>query len=353
MILLESDTRPRMHLRTRLHRTVPDALYDNLPSMRGVVIYHGRPWHAVLEQGFGWKVGALAWYGPGESPVAWLPLVRKRRLGRPVSVCLPLSYGVGPVLSPDITSRDLCFSAESAPLEIHAEVEHPDLLGAASLNSTVLDLSTAKDEDDLYRRFHKNHIRRKIRKAEASGVAVTEDFDEPAYRSYDRLQAETRRRQGAPTYPKRFFPALRAHMTEQPLCRLFLARHRGRPVAGVIFLYDGHRAIYGYGASVPDRSLLRLGINQLAMWAAIRDAYRRGAKTVDFGPSRLSQPELTAYKEHWGGRSQPLPFTLSPPLARSGLRDDGALVKCAGAVIRQLPMGAFRALSSPLIKCVL
>jgi len=349
----ERDIRAQANYRPVLHQDIPDAFYQTLPHMSGAVIYHSRSWHKVIQQGLGWKVSALAWHQEGKLPVAWLPFVHKRRLLRALNVCLPLSYGVGMVRYQCVEPDALILSSKCHPIEIHAEANHPDLVANSSLNSTTLDLTLIDHEEDLFQKFHKNHIRRKIRKAQESGIEVIELTTAQAYESYAKLQAVTRRSQGVPTYPNRFFHALWANLAKVQSCRLFMAHLKGQPVAGVIFLYDRRRAIYGYGASVTDRSMLRLGVNQLTMWTAIRHAHLHGMTAIDFGPSSVNQPQLSAYKEHWGGVTHPLYFYSSREIATSCLRDDSYIVRAGNVILKRLPLGIFRTVSGPLIRLAL
>jgi hypothetical protein len=122
------------------------------------------------------------------------------------------------------------------------------------------------------------------------------------------------------------------------------------PVAGILFLHFRNFAVYGYGASVNQRAVWQMGANQLAMWAAIRDAYQCGIRYIDLGTSPLNQPELRTYKEKWGGTSQPLSYTY---LGLEGsIRRDSVAAQSVSAMLRWLPLPVFATLSPMLFRRV-
>ena len=64
---------------------VPSSAYDSLEHFDGTTLFHTKPWHRVLEKAFSWRIHALL-VREAERLKAWLPVVRKRRLGRRVYV---------------------------------------------------------------------------------------------------------------------------------------------------------------------------------------------------------------------------------------------------------------------------
>jgi hypothetical protein len=127
-------------------------------------------------------------------------------------------------------------------------------------------------------------------------------------------------------------------------------------VAGAAFLYDGDRALYGYGASTRDDNTLRHGVNQLAMWGALRQALLDGKKQVDFGTSPKSQVDLIAYKEKWGGRTIECPYSMLEPEDKKGftrvirLDRESKGITAASYIIRYMPLRIFRFISPLLIR---
>lgn len=317
-----------------------DHVYTQLDELDGVTLYHGRPWHRVLERAFGWRVQALVDYDCGGRLALFLPFVEKRRLGRKVRVSLPLSHSIGPATKPGYR---FSFPVWLAPFEIHANVAG---MATASPNVvTELDLSRFHKTEELLATFHPSQIQRRLRKAECLELRSSSDHE--LFEAFAELQARTRRRQGAPTYPKRFFPIMAEELGHVARCHI--AKHQGRTVTGIVFIHCGETALYGYGASSDDLEHRKLGANQLAMWSAIREAFEAGCTLIDFGSSPVNQESLWRYKERWGGVTRPLVHSY---IGLEPVAQHGPLAQFGGAVLKQMPIPVFKALSPALLKAV-
>jgi CelD/BcsL family acetyltransferase involved in cellulose biosynthesis len=122
----------------------------------------------------------------------------------------------------------------------------------------------------------------------------------------------TRRRQGVPSQPWRYFRLLWEQMLEPGHGFVLLAHHGGTAVAGAVYLLGGRTVTYKYGAS-DDRSL-SLRPNHAVMSAAIEWATERRYTWFDFGRTDLDNPGLMRFKESWGAQERPLCYTsLSGP----------------------------------------
>jgi lipid II:glycine glycyltransferase (peptidoglycan interpeptide bridge formation enzyme) len=131
--------------------------------------------------------------------------------------------------------------------------------------------------------------------------------------------------------------------------QLYLAVLNHKPVSGVIFLYYGDQAVYGYGASTNDRSIWPLGVNQLVMWEAIKDAYQRGYRWVDFGRTPQSHTSLLAYKEKWGAVSSPLEYSYYGSRTSPSQREN-TVVKIASRFLQLMPYPLFKHISPTILK---
>jgi len=134
---------------------------------------------------------------------------------------------------------------------------------------------------------------------------------------------------------------------------LHLVKKKNITVSGVIVFYYGMTACYAYAACVQNNFHIRQGINQLAMWSALRQALHRGAAVFDFGTSAKHHESLWRYKERWGGVSSPFRKTLvgvSPE--KAGLSQDSWKVRAASPLLRRLPQGVFDTCSPLLLKTV-
>lgn len=321
---------------------ISDDLYNRANGWLGFTLYHTRAWHQVLENTFGWRVQALVGRESGEI-VSYLPFVRKRRLTKIKNVALPLSHRVGFARHPDY---ELTTSPPHIDIEVHAPVTWENTHQNSAYFVTKLNLASYIDTETLLKAFHRSSIQRKIKKAQKSDLSVISDVNPSTLDSFTRLQALTRRRQGSPTYPRHFFHHMASALGDR--FHLYVAYQNDSAVAGIIFLYDGQSAIYGYGASTHDNELMRSGMNQLVMWAAIKHAYDIGLTEVDFGLTPNHHQSLRKYKEKWGGVSEPLVYTYVG--TEGNLSRDSRFVTLVSSMLQRLPYPLFKAFSPLLLR---
>ncbi len=330
---------------------VPARAYDALEEFEGGTLFHTRAWHRVLETAFGWRVLALR-VRQADRLRAWLPVVRKRRLGRRVFVALPLSHAVGFAVEPGFDLAEVSRDDLPRPLEVHAAVPGAAFRPVSGLVQTRLDLTVFPSEEALLGVLHKSK-RRDLRAAWRKDVHAVVRRDPEAFAMVDRLHLETRRRQGAPTYPPRFFERIHAELATRSLAAAHLVERDGRPVAVTVFIDHGDTSWYGYAASVDEREMWRLGVNLEAMWSGLRTARERGFAEVDFGSSPAHQSGLIHYKEHFGGATRPLVHSLAGDAEPVQVAQDGWMARAGGRVLRSLPLPLFRHMSPWLLRAVL
>lgn len=334
---------------------ISDELYDETLSLHGATIYHTRAWHSLLTRTLGWQVKAIAVRDQAGELVWALPFVRKRRVRfQQVNVCLPLSDRIGPVRKEDLCADQLPSLREQVwPIEIHERASIPGLHHMVQHYITELDLTRYGSLENLKRSFHKSNVQRKLKRAEKSGMRIVKGTVGDHFDVFHKLQIETRHRQGSPMYPRRFFETMWEELKQDDLIHLYLAYLDDRAVSGIIFLHFRDTAVYGYGASVNDRDVWRLGANQLTMWSAIKDAYEMKISRIDFGTSPAWQPDLRRYKERWGAESRELAYTFgNEKETQVNINPSGMAVKVASWTLRHLPEPLFVGVSRYLLRIV-
>ncbi|MFB7763899.1 MULTISPECIES: lipid II:glycine glycyltransferase FemX [Streptomyces] len=139
-----------------------------------------------------------------------------------------------------------------------------------------------RSEADLLRGMNQLW-RRNIKKAAREGVEVTSAGAEAArdLAAFHELYLHTAERDRFTPRPLDYFTAMFAELNaEDPeRIRLYMARHRGDPVAGAILVRVGTHAWYTYGASSTVKREVR-GSNA-CQWAMIRDALAGGCEVYD------------------------------------------------------------------------
>ena len=180
----------------------------------------------------------------------------------------------------------------------------------------------------VFQSFHKDSIQRKIRRAEREGVVCETGRSEPLLREFYGLLVKTRRRHRLPPQPFPWFANLVSSLGES--VTVFVARHRGRPIAAIVTLSHGGTLVYKYGAS--DEGFHALGGMPFLFWTAIQDACARGCKTLDFGRSDSDNIGLLTFKDRLGAHRSRLTYWRQPAAAAEsrlraflGARARGAL----------------------------
>ena len=319
------------------------------------LIFHRPEWGQAVSSSYGWRAFVLAQLGNEGRIDAGIPVISLRDLRRRERwVSLPFSDLCPPLLSDSISASEFAGSLEQARLD--AGVVSFEVRGAlagfqhrqhrqAVLHTTAL----SRDADELFARFHRSQVQRNIRRAEREQMHVRElagrrDFVDVFYG----LHARTRRRQGMPVQPRRFFVSLWEHLLAGEMGerqgRLVLVDMPGRPaIAGALLLAGSRTLTYKYGASDP--AFWGLRPNHLLFAYALRSACEAGFEQFDWGRSDLEDRGLRDFKSGWAASETDLVHTTlsaeERPAAAGG--QEGAAMHTARALLRHSPVFACRA----------
>jgi hypothetical protein len=274
--------------------------------------FHGLAWARVLHGSYGFA--PCYWVDRGtEGPLrAVLPLmeVDSPFTGRR-GISLPFTDECEP-LAPNSESFHPMFEAAVAHardrawkyLELRGGKQHfPHEKASTSYYGHRLGLcgDDGKQFDSI-----EPSVRRAVRKAEHSGIAIEVTQSSEAVRTFYRLVCRTRRRQGVPPQPFTFYSKIHEHVLAPGHGRIVLARHRGIPVAGAMYFHSGKAAVYKFGAS--DERFQHLRANNLVTWEAIKRYSAEGFGTLDFGRTSLSNAGLRKFKLGWGTRETSIDY---------------------------------------------
>ena len=171
-------------------------------------------------------------------------------------------------------------------------------------------LSLDGGPDAIFRSFHKSSIQRAVKKAQRLDLEIIAGEDHSHLEAFYRLHIMTRKKQGVPVQPFRFFENLMNAFTPGNMLTLLLARHQGRFIAGIIMMWFKDTAYFQFGASNDEFAHLRA--NQWLMWKAIQQAQERGYKRFDFGRTSPTNKGLMRYKSQWGTEDLPLNYLRLP-----------------------------------------
>ncbi len=304
--------------------------------------FHSSGWISCLEAVYGFRARLYVLNHAAAGTASLLPLMTvKRPLMPPRLVSLPFSDYGGPLARENgETSRLLSLVLGTLPprerrIEIRGEV--PAECGFSrhcDYKRHVLDLRCGRAE--LLNKIDRHTVLYSIRKAERTGVSVTEENTMAGVSEFYRLNLMTRAKHGVPSQPLAFFQ----HIFEQMppgVVSILLARHHGLPIAAGFFLRFKQAVYYKYNASDP-ACLVSKTPNHLLTWSAIRKACEDGFQEFDFGRSSLENTGLCRYKEMWGARGFDLPYSYYPAARQTGsVGESGWAYRIFTTVWRRLP----------------
>ena len=195
-----------------------------------------------------------------------------------------------------------------------------------------LDLNPAADE--LFRKFHKDSVQRKIRRAEREGLVYEAGSTPELLRKFYHLQVLTRKRHQIPPQPLDWFQNLADCMGNHLTFRV--ASKDGTPTAAILTLRFRDKVVYKYGGS--DARLSPLGGTALLFWKMIQEAKQDGAVELDLGRSDVENEGLIVFKERWGAARWPLTYWRCPQ-AVPRPQTEGWKTRMAKLVFASLPDG--------------
>ncbi len=315
--------------------------------------FHDPRWADLLVRTYGYPAFAVALFDDDDEVIAGAPFLEVRAIsGRRRWISLPFTDEC-PLLLPDRGSvesvRDTFTrglrSLAAPPVEVRGSV---DALGwQTGAGAVTHELVLDPDAEIVRRRFSRSQVNRNISRAEREGVVVrrassTRDLD-----AFYALHTRTRRRQGVPVQPRRFFDLIWDYLASTGLAFILLADAGGREaIAGALFLASGTSTIYKFGASDPDA--WRVRPNHLIFWTAIAQACRRGDRRFDFGRTDVGNAGLRAFKSGWGATERPLRYSTLAPGAATGT--EGPATRALSIAIRKGPKWVCRGTGEALYR---
>jgi len=326
-------------------------------SHKDALIYHTTQWKRVIEKTYGYKPAYLLAL-ENDRVHGLLPLFIVRGLwGKKRLVSLPYSHMVQPICEDETVLAIILSRAEEIAKKLNAEyiqlkceLKEPGPKWEQASFCFDSRLGLGKDIDAIFKKF-KSNTRRNIKKAQKSELSIHIGRRPKDFEAFYDLIVETRKRQGAPPYSKAFFLQLYEHLDPKQM-QLYLASYKNRPIAGIIMLYHGLNAIYAYGASVSDRTLLQMRPNDLLFWNVIKDAWQNDYQCFDFGITPFHNRGLLRFKSQWGTIDTNVQYTYYlnrvskvPVLDRSG-----RLGTFVSSMFRFLPRSILKAIGPIVLK---
>ncbi|MGZ4626604.1 MAG: lipid II:glycine glycyltransferase FemX [Kineosporiaceae bacterium] len=315
--------------------------------------FHRPEWAALLADCYRYPSFVVVLRGGDGEVLAGLPVAQVGRPGRPPRwLALPFSDECGPLVGPRGSAQALLAGADALrrrrgaqDLVVRADVAVPD--APAEDVAVVHELALPGGGGGGAR--PRSSVRRAVNAAQRNGVRVrTARTAEDLTGAYYRLHVRTRRRQGVPVQPRRYFRLLWERMIAPGHGVVLLADVDGADLAGAVYLTGGRTVTYKYGAS--DERAWSLRPNHAVMARAITWAAEEGYATFDFGRTDLDNAGLIRFKETWGAQGRALRYTSFG--ARPSYGGGRRAQQLVAPVIRRGPAVVCRGLGAMLYRYV-
>lgn len=314
-------------------------------------IFHHPAWSQLLSVCYGYRPFILAWAGPGGEISAGIPFMEITGLvsGRKW-VSLPFSDYCSPLFENQAALTNLVenlgyISTTEKVSTVELRAEYTGTPGLHVYSDHVLhEAELCPDVEMVFGRLHEMH-RRNIKIAQANNVQIIRGGTQEHIEEFYKLHLRTRREQGVPIQPWRFFKEMKT-LFDQDLGFILLALKNGRPLAGAVFLHWQKTLTYKYGASCQEGRKFRP--NNLLMWTAMEWGCMNEYTCFDLGRTSLSNQGLRTFKSRWGAREFPLWYASLKP--RSGERRLERFMDLSHIVIQKSPLWVCRFTGEVLYK---
>jgi len=290
-------------------------------------VFHSEPWLSALHKTYGFEPVALTTSSTSEDLHNALlfcrvdsPLTGQRLVSLPFSDhCAPLTTG-----EPDLALLTAAMRLQLTDRRLrYVELRPVEPLPQGGTCHTISTyrwhrLELTADIGDIYSRFHRDCVARKVRRAEREDLAYGKSNSDQYLAEFWKLYLLTRKRHNAPPQPLSWFRNLLSEFREE--AKIHLAAQGDHPIAAIFTLEYKDTLVYKYGCSDPH--FQALGGTHLLFWRAIQDAKSRGLRTLDLGRTDYSNEGLIKFKDRWGADGCDLVYSrfTAQPRSRSGYR---------------------------------
>lgn len=162
------------------------------------------------------------------------------------------------------------------------------------------------DLENVYKNISRTQ-KQNIHIAEKNNIELRWGQDMSLMENFYQLQCLTRRRQGLPVQPWKFFKSIVKELFSQNLGFVVLAYKDRNCIAGGVFLRWNKSLMYKYAASSQIDQNLRP--NHLIIWKVLEWASANNIQIFDFGRCDNQNTGLRTFKQRWGAIENPLVYS--------------------------------------------
>ncbi|HOY37842.1 MAG TPA: GNAT family N-acetyltransferase [Bacteroidales bacterium] len=171
----------------------------------------------------------------------------------------------------------------------------------------LLHINLNQPMDEIFDKFHPKH-RNLIRKAEKTGIRITEDYKPEMF--YEQLLKQTYSGQEHKPTDKRFILAFCESAKNYGYLKMYFAWHNDTLLSGALVLVFGDYGDYSFGGNVKNN----LGAGILLQWHIMKDLKIRGVATYSLGQTADGYDTenekfsvgISKFKRRFGGKELPV-----------------------------------------------
>jgi CelD/BcsL family acetyltransferase involved in cellulose biosynthesis len=315
-------------------------------------IFHHPSWVGLLAECYGYQPFILGLSADGERITAGLPLLN---INSPLTgrrwVSLPFTDYCNPLYCDDEAYRQLVealthLSQDKNTPQIEVRWALADQASVQNHSQFVKhSLNLDQDIESISKSLHRTQ-RQNIKTAEKNNLQIVRGENLDSLRVFYHLHCLTRRRQGVPVQPWRFFELLYNRLIKSELGFILLAYAGDQCLAAGLFLHWQKTLVYKYASSGDTGQDLRP--NHLLTWTAIRWGCDNGYKIFDFGRTDIENEGLRTFKNRWGAEEAPLSYSYFP--AKTIHSSKGRISSLMHVILRNSPLWVCRSTGELLYK---
>lgn len=273
-------------------------------------IYHLRQWGTLLEEVHGHRLMYLQ-EDTGILPLAY---IKSAIFGNRL-ISVPFADYGGPCTENKETADKLVLACQKAAQELGVDFmeircPHSQYFEVFSKQGFVrrddyLTFNMRLDGkiEELWKNIREKK-KKKVRKAERSGVYIMEATNEADLKAFYVLYQKTMKRLGSPPQPYKFFQRMWDLFYPRNMA-VFVARHKGEYIAGKLVFLHNNTIHQAYNPSL--KAYFQLAPNDLIQWHLIKWGNEHGFRHLNFGRTRKNEgPAL--FKQQWGGEPVGMPY---------------------------------------------
>lgn len=274
-------------------------------------IFHHPDWANILSACYGYQPFIITIEDEKGDICAGLPfidvkspLTGRRWVSLPFTdYCLPLHSDQ---IALSLLTEEIIGLSAQTRIEVRWELP-PDPAIQSSSQFVWHTLNLNQDIESISKLLHRTQ-RQNIKTAEKNGVHIMRGNDLDHMHEFYRLHCLTRRRQGVPVQPWRFFELMLEKLVMKGMGFILLAYQGNRCLAAGLFLHWHKTLTYKYAASDDFGQDLRP--NHLITWTAIRWGCENGYSVFDFGRTDRMNEGLKTFKTRWGAEENSLSYSV-------------------------------------------